>query len=405
MQSLQEQRRLVSERRQADFEAYQQWEYQRRRYDEITDVAERVRAPISPTQEFMMTANGLVSERGEPLRHVLEDGLADARRMAAINPDWQVEVSRREIDMDEYNALEDLAVKGGAMVSYWLIPDAVREGNSSLPGYNRERLKMFTRIAVATPTGVAIKYSSYDGSYGPGVQAMDEALGFTFDPNRTSEEIAAERRHMPESVESVHEIDEKLRVAYDGALVRDFGGEWYGGRPPLPIKDVVGFISSQTKLLGEHMSILSKIFAETLDPYERNRRMEPHRYNLAAAMDDLVHGKQVASLVEAGDGARSEGRDLDGDCPTGDRTTEQQLESVGFKTANRFTIWGSGECVACLRDTLVAVNKCNMCQNCEDTHNLLGNTGLDVVMTEARNRRAAEKAKKAKIGAFAAKKR
>ncbi|MGH7196843.1 MAG: hypothetical protein ACREGJ_03730 [Candidatus Saccharimonadales bacterium] len=344
--TIQEQRRLVAERKRTDFEAYREWEYKRRLYDEITDVAERVRAPIEPEQEFALTAKGLVSERGELLRPVIEGGLREAQRMAVHNPDWQVEVERDSIDLEEYDEYEILAKAGpgsGAIVSYWLIPDAVRQGRSLLPGYNRERLKMFTRIAVPTEKGLAIKYHSYDGSYLPGVQAMDEALGFTFDPTLSSEERARQRRHIDAPVESIDELDEILRQAYDGAMTRDFGGEWHGGRRPIGVKDIMGFITAQHTLLDEHMAHVSKIFALVTDPHERNRLMEPHRYDLAAAIDDLIHGKTVASAADAGVSARAEGRNLDGDCPTGQApTTAEQLSKVGFKSLEE-----SLKCVKC----------------------------------------------------------
>lgn len=384
---------MVERRKQADFEAYHEWEFQRRLYDEITDVAERVRAPISPTQEFTLAAEGLVSARGEPLRPVIAKGLAEAQRMALTNPDWRVEAERRTIDLEEYDELEALAVRGtGALVSYWLIPDAVRAGQSTLPGYNRERLKMFTRVAVPTEQGLAIKYHSYDGSYLPGVQAMDEALGFVFDPNRGSEQIARERRHIDVPVGSIDELDEILRQAYDGTMARDFGGEWFGGRPKLVDVDVMEFITSQTTLLGEHMGELSRIFARTRDPHERNKLMEPHRYNLAAAIDDLLHGKEVTSASDAGEGARAEGRDLSGDCPTGDAETETQLGSLGFKAAaqERARVWMRGECRTCLQTKAVDVSQCHMCIDCENTHNRLGNAGLDQIIRDAKRRRERE---------------
>lgn len=390
---VQNQRRVVDRRRQADFEAYHEWEYERRLYDEITDVAERVRAPISPTQEFSLTSEGLVSERGEPLRPIIAKGLSEARRMAVANSDWNVEVERRMIELEEYDQMENLAFIGtGALISYWLIPDVVRSGESSLPGYNRERLKMFTRIAVPTANGLAIKYHSYDQSYLPGVQAMDEAQGFEFDATRSSEQIAKERRYIDVPVDNIHELDEILRRAYDGTLARDKGGDWEGGRRPLKVKDVVGFISEQHSLLGEHMSVLSKIFGEVSDPHHRNKRMEPHRYNLAAAIDDLLHGKQVTSAKDAGYGARSEGRNLEPDCPTGDSATEQQLNDLGFGNfqIERSRLWVRGECRTCLKEKDIDTSQCHMCIHCEEVHNVAGDAGLDQIINEAKKRRKRE---------------
>ena len=362
-----EQRQAIDARRQREYEDFQRFEQECRWRDELTDVAERVRAPLARTVEFFLTPTGLTNDLGQDLRQIIVDGLEDARLQAATQPDWQVEVERREIDLAEYDDIAMLAAHGqGTIVSYWMIPDAVRDSHSDLPGYNRERLKMFTRVAQATKTGVQIRYHSYDGSNDDGIAAMDTTLGFDFIYGRSSEQVARERRYLPEHKGDIDQLDEQLRQAYDGALAKKYGGKWYGGRPAIAQTEAFGFVSQQSDLIDEHMAIINQIFALTSDPRERNLLAESHRYNFAAALDGRLHGRSVDSLQAAGDTARAEGRDFSGDCPPAAGAV-LQLESVGFKAKKdnlncvRCPLPGCGKVVDAVRTPEGGI-KCPACQ-------------------------------------------
>jgi hypothetical protein len=381
------QRERISRQRQAEFEAYQDWERESRLRDELTDAAERIHAPLSNTGEFFLEGDELVNDLGQNLRQVIVDGIENARLMARINPDWHTELERNVIDLEEYDEIAALAKRGeGAIVSYWLIPDAVRYADSSLPGYNRARNKMFTRIAMATKTGVLIRYRSLDGSDEDGVAAMDERLGFTYHHGRGSEQVARDRRHLPAysgTKEELDLLDQQLCRAYDEALARKHGGEWRYGRPAIDEVDALNFIRGQKDLIAEHMPIVNRIFALTNDPYERNRLMEPHRFNFAAALDDRLHGRTVATLAESGEAARQEGREYDGDCPPADGPTKasDQLEKLGFARKERVR----GPCPICR--TVVEYDPCDPeCSAC-------GATGKNPHRVKKLGRQAAAQAK------------
>jgi hypothetical protein len=354
----QQRREQVSLQREADYLAYHEWLESLQR-DEITDAAERVRAPQQTTIEFFLTADGLVNDLGQALRPIIEGGVAHAERMALTNPDWLVELERRRIELEEYDLMETLAVQGpeaGIMLTRWLIPDAVRSGQSTLPGYNRERLKMFNRYAAPTADGLIIGYQSLDGSHYGAVRAMDESLGYDLPEGMGSEDIARQRRMIPVRAESLDTLMDQQRDVYDQELTYLYGGEWYAGRPPISVKEVTRFIATQTDLVSEHMAIVHKIFNVTRDRDERMRLLEPHRYNFAAALDARLHGKPIESLAAAGEAARESGLDYDGDCPPGVSATSQ-LEQVGFKR---------GACPHCR--SLVEYDPCNPeCSACGAT--------------------------------------
>lgn len=353
-----EQRRSIEEARE---EGYRQWEASIER-DEITDAAERVRATHEITQEFFLSPDGLVNDLGQQVRPLIANGLEYARTLAASNPDWQVEVERRQIELEEYDAIEALAQEGegsGAIFSFWLIPDSVRHGKSSLPGYNRERLKMYRRLAVPTENGVLIRHGSLDGSNYQATQAMFDWLGEELPLGLNSEEIARRRVRTRVPVDSITDTDNMLRGIYDGSLSEQFGGQWYGGRPPLATTDLVDFIGRQKDLLAEHMAIVKRIMAQTRDYNERNRLLENHRYNFAAALDARLHGTGGADLQSSGDAARAQNISYDGDCPV-DLSLKEALERLGFKTYEKPT------CPFCLQK--VDVDPCASHIICPECH-------------------------------------
>lgn len=339
--------------------AYHEWLESLKR-DEITDAAERVRAPQMTTMEFTLTPAGLVNDLGQALRPIIEDGIAQAERMALVNPDWWVELERRKLELEEYEIMESLAAEepgSGVLVSRWMIPDSVRAGNSSLPGYNRERQKMFNRYAAPTENGLVIGYQSLDGSNYAAVQAMDRELGYELPDNLSSEQVAAQRRFIPDT--SLEWLTGNQREAYDASLTKQLGGEWYAGRPPIDVKEVVAYVSNQTDLIEKHMAIVHKVFSLTRDKDERMRLLEPHRYNLAAAIDMRLHDPtaEVSDLQAAGDTARSAGMDYSGDCPVGTSITEQ-AGRLGFGSEK---VWGN--CPHCR--AYVQYDPCDPeCDNC-----------------------------------------
>lgn len=355
--TLADQRRAVSEVNQARYEGYIDYESRekaRRLLDEETDQAERLSAPMEAEFEYDLTDEGLRSQFGELLLTVFEEGHAVAVHNAKTDKNWEFEAEQRGIEVMEqrgheafarahgvgvritsqtldksnYAGMQAIAQRLGhalpderpsstdilrtrmhmgvppAIIILSPIPDAIREGKSGLKGYRKDRELMMVRIV--TPRSVP----------------RDEHLL----------------------------LKDLVRNTYDNALTEQFGGQWFAGRPPMTIRDALEFIRdpAQADLLLDHMDVVNGVFAATNDKQERMRRLEPHRYNLAAALDDRLHGRQVESLSSAGDNARAEGRDYDGYCPTSEATTASaQMERLGFSVEPRESILKCVNCPYC----------------------------------------------------------
>jgi hypothetical protein len=369
-------RQAVAEAHQEDFERWQQDRWWR---DEITDQSERLASPMVNTFDYRLTAEGLVTDLDEPMRPVFVTGLHTAEQMASVDSRWQFELNRRRIELDEFNQLEDYAFQIGEgmritslsldgsdyegmravaealghrlpmdrpssedilQTRMWLpeglvvmspIPDAVRVDGVDIGGYNKHRQKMIVRIATASGTP---------------------------------------------SVEHQALID-RIRTAYDTVLTQRTGQKHYAGRVKISNDDARTFVEKQGDLLDAHMQVVNSIFAVTRDPHQRNAQMAPHRYNLAAALDDRLNGKQVRSLSDSGDNARAEGKEFDGDCPPAETavTASDQAGRLGYSVEK----WSQGVCRNCERTTQVwkvEDGGCSICPGCAKAHTWYGNAGL-----------------------------
>jgi len=389
------------EARQGDFE---RWQQDRWRRDEVTDQSERLASPMVNTFDYHLENGALVTDLGEPMRPVFETGLASAEQMAATSTKWQFEVSRRRIELAEFNELEDYATQIGEGVRItslsldgsdyegmraiadtlgyrlpvdrpssedilqqrmWIpeglvvmspIPDAVRVDGIDIGGYNKQRQKMIVRIATASGT--------------PSIEHQ--------------------------------ELIDRIRTAYDTVLTDRTGQKHYAGRVKLSNDDARTFIEKQGDLLDSHMEVVNRIFAATHDPQERNTKMAPHRYNLAAALDDRLNGKQVMSLSDSGDNARAEGRDFDGDCPPASTaaTAGEQAGRLGYSVEK----WSQGVCRNCERSTQVwkvEDGGCSICKGCANAHTWHGDAGLERERKKAnaeRNKQRRRQALAQKVG-------
>ncbi len=331
------QREAVAASRERDHMEFEKWERQRILRDEITDQTERLAAPMeNPFVYDLSEEKGIVTDIGEPVLPVINNGLEVARHQAEYNSDWQFELSRREIELEEQMQIEDFA----------------RQNNSGI------------RI-----TSLSLDQSNYDG-----MRAIASTLGYELPPERMSSEDILKNRMwlgvppglvvlspIPDAVreqgvdigaydamrqkmmvrvitlktgtEEAHKsLVDAIRQTYDDELSAKLGGKWFAGRQDTSREDARAFIEKQTQWLNEHVETVFKVYQQTKDPVERLRLLEWPRYSLAAALDDLKNGKHVASVSESGQAARAEGKEFKSDCPTAQQTLtiSEQLEALGY---------------------------------------------------------------------------
>lgn len=321
-------RREVARVREQHFEA---WQYDKRLRDEITQQAEILASPMRHTFYYTVGEHGLQSDLDENLGDVLEDGCLEAEMLAESNPHWQFEAHRRRIEMEEHAEILAFARAGS--------PEDV----------------------------IAISSMSLDQSNYKALQAVSKRLGYELPDGLGSEDILARRLWLGEPPEAMvvlspcpdavvkdgidiggynrtrkkmlvrlvtrnagfhDDLLDTIRNTYDASLTEQLGGNWFAGRPPMEFNNAKAFIEAQPDLLSAHMNIVQRIFATEHNYDRRMALLAGPRYNLSAALDDRLHGREVKNLQEAGAAAREEGREFKPDCPTGSFDSGQSLNAA-----------------------------------------------------------------------------
>lgn len=359
---------VIEQNKQKDYERYQAFEAfeaQRRLTDEITDMSERLAAPMRNIFEYEVGDDGELWFQGEPLGKTFDKGIEVAEELTMANPQFTTELIRRRLERQEYDDMRKLAFGSDddpdLLVVLSPIPDAVLNG-LQLNAYDTERKKTLARIFRRTEAGIEATSLSLDLSDRDGLKAIVQCFGKTIDPNASSEDILAMRLWGYEDELESHP-SKAIRSLYDGELSRKFGGEWYAGRQSSRITDAKAFIELQVDLVNQHMeeiSMLKKKYSEK----DLGTKLETARYNLAAALSRRLRGDtDSASLSEAGDTARANGERYAGDCPTGVSVTgEQSLTQLGIGRE-----WKYGSCRVCLQNSMVG--ECHVCVGCENADN------------------------------------
>jgi hypothetical protein len=372
---------VIEQRRMRDKEAYDAFEFERRKTDEITDATERIAAPMRNTFEYAYN-DGDLWFQGQNIRDILTTTIKLNEAVVDRQPQFLTELIRNHIELDEYEAELHLAAGSGddpdvlAVISP--IPDAVLAG-ADLGAYDKTRKKMLVRIYQRIPSGIQATSLSLDRSDRVGMEVIARRFGVTISDEATSEDILATR--MWGWSEDFDNVATDVRKIYDDELTRQFGGTWYAGRQDKEILDARNFIEDQKDLLDEHMIIITTLL-ERGDPSLRKQQLKTARYNFAAALSRRMRGEADAlSLAEAGSDARSKGEEYTSDCPAGeDMTAEESLSSLGLAKKGEIEM----TCPHCgfktFGDPCAKVLMCNVCsatvKNGKLVNKGIGRTGV-----------------------------
>lgn len=315
----------VAAQKEAQYEAYV-------RFEEITDQSERLARPMENGFIYQRDHEGKLSleieGRREYLEKVFREGYEHAQEMARYDlANWGFERERRGIELEELQEIQQLQ-DGETMIVFSPIPDAARQGQTTINGYDRKRQKMLVRIAERQGDETAIFSFSLDGSNYQAMQAAGQAVGAAIPDGLGSEDILRQRFHYEASDFSLSDFHSLIRTAYDMSMEQQFGGSFYAGRHDINKEDALTFIKAQPDLIDRHMQAVQSIMSKVMDKSQKDQFLEAARYDLAAALDSRMRGNRVDDLAEAGDVARAEGRDYNGDCPTG--SASGQAEQLGY---------------------------------------------------------------------------
>jgi ssDNA-binding Zn-finger/Zn-ribbon topoisomerase 1 len=281
-------------------------------YQEMTDVAERLRAPMDHTIAFEERSGKLYcdsSVEGDDLLTISKNAEFAARQMTKTDPAWSVEALRRSIETQEIIQAIDLPF-GAQMVVFSPTPDAVLAGAINIGGYNLDKKTTMVRVWTHDETGISCRYISLDGGNREALTASARAIGWEIPVEYGSEEILSTFCTF-----SSNQLDLAgcLIDGYDAEMKRQTGRNHSYGRLGLNHKKALEIAYENPAILHEHMAEI-KALKWQYSGAELDKKLEDARYNYAAALDQITRGEVVTSNTAAGGVARASGVNFAGYC-------------------------------------------------------------------------------------------
>jgi hypothetical protein len=291
-------------------------------FDELTDCAERIRAPLDHQLYFDLRDGDLccnTADGGSGLMQIAETALRVAIEATKRDPRWAVEALRRRIEYDELQQV--INMPDGQMLILSPTPDAVIEGDWDFGiGYNLAKKSIMLRLWKRTGDEFACRYISLNGGNKSGLAAGLEKLDQVPPDDMSSENWLRGRWHFPATVD----VASTMVAAYDKNMQAKFGGDWHYGMEAMSEAAALTLVSRWPDLLEEHMSRLARATAAA--------EKEMIRYDYAAAVEARRAGDFDIDMETAGDMARASGEDFAGYCETIEvQTNQEALRELGLE--------------------------------------------------------------------------
>lgn len=319
-------------------------EYTAAEYEEMTDVAERLRAPMDHPISFKNVDGKLHTESsvdGKDLLTISREAEFAALEMAKQNPQWAIEAYRRHIESEEIVAATALP-DDAQMIVYSPTPDVILSGAVNIGGYNTEKATTMVRAWENSDGQLHCRYISLDGGNREALRASARAIGREIPEDYDSEQILATFYTFLDGEE---DLADRLVDGYDNSMKRQTGEDHSYGRVGLNHKKALDIALENPERLQDHMAEIARL-KWSYEGEELSKKLEEARYNYAAALDKTSRGEAVSSNSMAGGEARAVGADFSGYCATtpGENGAQSNQEAYNAMfSARRVT----GKCPCC----------------------------------------------------------
>lgn len=352
--------------------AYERFE-ENRRFEEMTDIAERLGYPIDTTIGYELRDDAVyaLSDTVERPFHN-QTFLAFITGEQQYNGDQSFQRERLRLEHEEALLVDQLAaggLAGNVLVKYSKVPDAIVEGRTGINGYRRDLLRSFVRIYYRTESGVACRLFTLDHNHPEGVAQVGALLGI--DTTLPSEAVLADSSllSVPGNLETfTDQLVERVKSSYDQAVFDDSGRRTYAGSHYEGHQDAMRAIAAQSHLVTQHMAAIGALMG-----LGRDDDLEQERKKTAAAIKLATEGHVIGSSGDAAVSQELHVGNYERDCPT----------SNGMNQAARSqeNVWAFGECQVCFAKTMVG--SCMVCSACAAADD----RGEDLLVLRDRNLR------------------
>ena len=366
------------------------------RFEEMTDIAERLGYPIDTTIHYEMIDGAAYCTSDTVARPFHNQTLLALQRGESLfTGDQAFEVERLRLEHQEALLVDSFGrgeIEGDIIVKFSKVPDAVVEGRTSIKGYRRDLLRSFVRLYYKTDgDSVACRLFTLDGNSRAGMNAISGPVGI--DVTRASEAVLAERgivsAHGMNVDDFVDEFVGYIRGAYDTARYAETGERSYAGSVFTDKHNAMNEVTNQTRLVAQHMAAI----AEIVQLGRGEDALELERQKAAAAIRLASQGISVESIGGADVAAEVQSGTYGRECATAQAGMNQAQELHAVEN-----VWRRGECQVCFAKTMVG--SCAVCAVCAAADD----RGEDLLRLREQNmRRRAQKqavAKRALLTAY-----
>ncbi|MEO5499528.1 MAG: hypothetical protein ABIR46_03445 [Candidatus Saccharimonadales bacterium] len=357
-----------------------------KRFEEVTDIAERLGCPIVVTIGYEMhegSAYCTTDTKARPFHDQTELAKLDGK--FKFTGSQAFEYTRLSHEHDEALMVDQLGrgeLDGNVLIKYSKIPDAVVSGTTDIKGYRRDLLRHFVRIYYRTEVGVDCKLFTLDKNSQQGTEYAGLVLGL--DTSQPSEDLLADCNvlNIPDDpADYVDRLQTMTIGAYDKGVFEESGKITHAGSDYNDQYDAMNVISSELPLVDQHMKAIADIMQTARGEHDIEVLLESARQRTAAAIKISSLGEVVSSANDASVSTEMANNEYGRDCATttGMNQTQQNMENK----------WSQGECQVCFVKT--SVGSCNVCAKCSAADD----RGIDLLKLRDQNLRRLQKAQSA----------
>lgn len=326
-----------------------------RRFEEMTDIAERLSYPIDTTIDYELRGDAVYARTDTVTRpfhnQTLQALLAGEQQYGG---DQLFQRERLRLEHEEALMVDRLALgelEGDILIKYSKVPDAVVEDRTSINGYRRDLLRSFVRLYYKTDSGVACRLFTLDHNHPEAVKQVGVLIGI--DTTRPSEEVLAShvlyRCDDDDPAYVTDQLVSRIVALYDATVLESTGVQTHAGSTYHNKQEAMSVIANHGHLISQHMDAITRIMAHG----RQDEALEQERRNTAAAIKLAAEGHHITSVGDASVSAEAARGNYGGDCPTANGMNQaQSMENI----------WSQGECQVCFVKT--QVGSCRVCARC-----------------------------------------
>lgn len=341
----------IETRRHQDYERFEA----NRRFEEMTDIAERLGYPIDVTIHYELRGDTVYAATDtveRPFHNQTFQAMKAGEHQYAGDQAFQRE--RLRLEHEEALMVDRFAsgqLDGNVLIKYSKVPDAVVEGRTSINGYRRDLLRSFVRMYYRTDSGVSCRLFTLDHNLRHAVEKVGKLLDI--DTTRPSEEVLADHTLLTVPTDPeyfVSQLVDRTIETYDRAAAAETGSYTHAGSHYLDKRDAMSAITKQPHLISQHMDAVTAIMQQGLG----EAVLEQERKRTAAAIKLASEGFEVTSTADTAVTSEAETGQYSRDCATANGMN-QAAKSMENK-------WSLGECQVCFVRT--KVGSCAVCASC-----------------------------------------